>query len=53
MAGLFELSDGLAGLREASVLLPAEKQAPQRKEDTAMVLHTSGSTGNKKVDSTA
>ena len=49
VAGLFELSDGLAGMREASKLLTEEAHGPQRREDTAMVLHTSGSTGNKKV----
>ena len=55
-AGIFTLVDALAGLREntpdAAESRPVKDgawDAPQGRLDTAMVLHTSGSTGNKKV----
>ena len=49
--GVFEMSDGLAGEKagEKTLHLAADKRRPQQRDDVAMVLHTSGSTGNKKV----
>ena len=42
---------GLAGEKagEKTLHLAADKRRPQQRDDVAMVLHTSGSTGNKKV----
>jgi len=49
-AGLFTLVDALGGLRDTTIqALPEDRRKPQQRLDTAMVLHTSGSTGNKKV----
>ena len=50
-AGLFQMKAHIADRRSDVVQLDPEdsRWQPQQREDCAMVLHTSGSTGNKKV----
>ena len=50
-AGIFQMKAHIADRRSDVVQLDPEdsRWQPQQREDCAMVLHTSGSTGNKKV----